>query len=113
MTSRLFFSMSIVVTSPTHNLLEQTPAGAQETLRRWVTDRGLPSYRAGQMLRRLWQAPLKTWAEATELPVTLRAELDEAFPLGRLVADTVQQSTDGTRKYLWRLADGEAVESVL
>jgi 23S rRNA (adenine2503-C2)-methyltransferase len=95
------------------NLLDQTPAEAREILGRWVTDRGLPSYRAGQILRRLWQAPVKTWSEATELPVTLRAELDEAFPLGRLVADTVQQSTDGTRKYLWRLADGEAVESVL
>ena len=31
----------------------------------------------------------------------------------RLTAETVQQSTDGTRKYLWRLADGEAIESVL
>jgi 23S rRNA (adenine2503-C2)-methyltransferase len=95
------------------DLLDQTPAGAREILGHWVTDRGQPSYRAGQILRRLWQAPVKVWSEATELPVTLRAELDEAFPLGRLVADTVQQSTDGTRKYLWRLADGEAVESVL
>ena len=25
----------------------------------------------------------------------------------------MQQSSDGTRKYLWRLADGEAIESVL
>jgi 23S rRNA (adenine2503-C2)-methyltransferase len=27
--------------------------------------------------------------------------------------DTVQESADGTRKYLWRLDDGEAIESVL
>jgi 23S rRNA (adenine2503-C2)-methyltransferase len=99
--------------SPARNPLDQTPAGAQEMLGQWVTDRGLPSYRTGQIVRRLWQSPVRSWADATDLPVTLRAELDEAFPLPRLVADTVQQSADGTRKYLWRLEDGEAIESVL
>jgi 23S rRNA (adenine2503-C2)-methyltransferase len=95
------------------NLLDQTPSGARETLRHWVDDQGLPSYRANQILRRLWQAPVPVWMDATELPTELRAELDRVFPLPRLTADTVQQSTDGTRKYLWRLDDGEAVESVL
>jgi 23S rRNA (adenine2503-C2)-methyltransferase len=39
--------------------------------------------------------------------------LNQVFPLTHLVADTIQQSADGTRKYLWRLEDGEAIESVL
>ncbi len=95
------------------NLLDQTPIGAAETLRGWVDQQGLPSYRANQILRRLWQAPVPSWADATELPTALRGELDRAFPLPRLTADTVQQSADGTRKYLWRLDDGEAIESVL
>jgi 23S rRNA (adenine2503-C2)-methyltransferase len=43
----------------------------------------------------------------------LRAALQQNFPLPGLSADTIQQSSDGTRKYLWRLGDGEAVESVL
>jgi 23S rRNA (adenine2503-C2)-methyltransferase len=96
-----------------HNLLDQAPAGARETLRHWVDEQRLPSYRTNQILRRLWQAPLRTWADATELPATLRAELDQTFPLPRLTAETVQRSVDGTRKYLWRLDDGEAIESVL
>jgi 23S rRNA (adenine2503-C2)-methyltransferase len=100
-------------TSSGTNLLDQTPAGAGEMLRQWVDQQGLPSYRAGQILRRLWRAPVRSWADATELPTGLRAELDRAFPLPRLNADTVQQSADGTRKYLWRLEDGEAIESVL
>jgi 23S rRNA (adenine2503-C2)-methyltransferase len=95
------------------SLLDQTPAAAREALEGWVEERGLPSYRARQMLRRLWQVPVKSWMDATDLPAALRAELDQAFPLPRLVADTTQQSADGTRKYLWRLDDGEAVESVL
>jgi 23S rRNA (adenine2503-C2)-methyltransferase len=73
----------------------------------------MPRYRAGQLLRRLWVSPVESWAAATELPAALRAELDLAQPLPRLQADVIQQSADGTRKYLWRLSDGEAIESVL
>jgi 23S rRNA (adenine2503-C2)-methyltransferase len=95
------------------NLLDHAPASAHGILDRWVADRGLPPYRAGQMVRRLWQTPVATWNEASELPVRLRAELEASFPLPRLLPDTIQQSVDGTRKYLWRLHDGEAIESVL
>jgi 23S rRNA (adenine2503-C2)-methyltransferase len=95
------------------SLLEVTPAAAREAIGRWVTERGLPSYRAGQIARRLWEAPVAAWADATELPSALRRELDAAFPLPRLAADVIQTSADGTRKFLWRLADGEAIESVL
>jgi 23S rRNA (adenine2503-C2)-methyltransferase len=102
----LFFCMS----SP---LLDQTPAAARETLQPWLSVRGHAHYRGEQILRRLWQAPIAQWSDATDLPLALRSELDGAFPLPRLTADTIQQSTDGTRKYLWRLEDDEAVESVL
>jgi 23S rRNA (adenine2503-C2)-methyltransferase len=95
------------------NLLDRAPDQAREMLRQWVAERGLPSYRAGQLLRRLWQAPVRSWSDATELPLALRAQLDETLPLPRLFPDTIQQSQDGTRKYLWRLHDGEAIESVL
>jgi 23S rRNA (adenine2503-C2)-methyltransferase len=108
--------MPIAATQATHaarNLLDQPPAQAGEVVRHWVAERGLPSYRAGQMLRRLWLAPIARWADATDLPMALRSELDEIFPLPRLMPDAIQQSADGTRKYLWRLEDGEAIESVL
>ena len=94
-------------------LLDVSPSSARITLERWVADQGLPIYRARQIFRRLWQSPVASWADATELPALLRAELDREFPLPRLSADTIQQSADGTRKYLWRLTDGEAIESVL
>jgi 23S rRNA (adenine2503-C2)-methyltransferase len=95
------------------HLLDLTPNGARSVLDRWVAERGLPAYRAGQIHRRLWQAPVDSWDRATDLPSALRAELQETFPLDRLTPDVVQQSDDGTRKYLWRLKDGEAIESVL
>lgn len=95
------------------NLLDLAPLDAAVTLNRWVKQHGLPAYRAEQLLRRLWRAPVGSWSEASELPLSLRAELDHELPLPRFRAETVQQSADGTRKYLWRLADGEAIESVL
>jgi 23S rRNA (adenine2503-C2)-methyltransferase len=98
---------------PPVNLLDRTPAAARDLLASWVAGRGLPAYRAGQIFRRLWQAPVAAWRECTELPLSLRTELDAAFPLPRLAAEVEQLSADGTRKFLWRLADGEAIESVL
>ncbi|MFL5449950.1 MAG: radical SAM protein, partial [Gemmatimonadales bacterium] len=99
--------------TPANSLLDVSPSSAQSILERWVADRGLPAYRARQIHRRLWQAPVAAWADVTDLPSPLRTELDRDFPLPRLTPDTIQQSADGTRKYLWRLADGEAIESVL
>jgi 23S rRNA (adenine2503-C2)-methyltransferase len=96
-----------------HSLLDRTPGDARQILRAWAGGRGLPAYRVEQMARRLWQAPVAAWADATELPAALREELAHDFPLPRLAADVVQQSVDGTRKFLWGLADGEAIESVL
>jgi 23S rRNA (adenine2503-C2)-methyltransferase len=94
-------------------LLDLTPAAARERLHAWAATRALPGYRVVQMHRRLWAAPLPSWTDATDLPLDLRRALEADLPLPRLTADTLQQSRDGTRKYLWRLADGEAIESVL
>lgn len=95
------------------NLLDLEPTRATALVTDWCTVRGLPAYRIAQITRHLWIAPVANWQDATELPLGLREELDAAFPLPRLTADTIQQSSDGTRKYLWRLSDGEAIESVL
>jgi 23S rRNA (adenine2503-C2)-methyltransferase len=97
----------------TPGLLDLTPAAARESLAAWAKSQDLEAYRVGQIHRRLWMAPVGTWEDATELPRALRAALTEAFPIARLREDIVQASADGTRKYLWRLADGEAIESVL
>jgi 23S rRNA (adenine2503-C2)-methyltransferase len=106
-------SASVRTSMSATTLLDQTPAAARESLHAWLAQRSHAPYRAGQILRRLWQAPIAQWSEATDLPLALRSELDISFPLPRLSADTIQQSSDGTRKYLWRLEDKEAIESVL
>jgi 23S rRNA (adenine2503-C2)-methyltransferase len=97
----------------TFPLFDVTPDSARQLLRDWTGTNRLPAYRAAQIHRRLWQAPIGSWDDATELPRELRQALADTFPIPRLHPETVQQSQDGTRKYLWRLADQEPVESVL
>lgn len=93
--------------------LSLTPDGARAAIVEWLATRGEPAYRVRQILPRLWQRPVASWNDATELPAPLRRELAAAFPLRRLILSAHQVSRDGTEKYLWDLGDGEAVESVL
>ena len=94
------------------NLLNLTPVDAEARLAEAMAELGQPSYRVGQVLRRLWQVPAASFADMTELPATLRTSLDERFELPRLELVVRQTSSDGTQKFLFRLKDGEAIETV-
>jgi 23S rRNA (adenine2503-C2)-methyltransferase len=94
------------------NLLNLTPADAEAQLATAMAELGQPSYRVGQVLRRLWVTPAASFEAITELSTALRAALAERFEIPRLSLMTEQRSTDGTRKFLFRLADGEAIEAV-
>jgi 23S rRNA (adenine2503-C2)-methyltransferase len=94
------------------NLLNLTPAEAEDRLAVAIRELGEPSYRVGQVLRRLWIRPAVSFEAMTELSAPLRAALAERFSIPRLSLITQQQSQDGTRKFLFRLSDGEAIETV-
>jgi 23S rRNA (adenine2503-C2)-methyltransferase len=94
------------------NLLNLVPSEAEARLAVAMTELGQPSYRVGQVLRRLWANPAPSFEAMTELPAELRRALDERFTLPRLELSVRQVSTDGTQKFLFRLHDGEAIESV-
>ncbi|HEY6158134.1 MAG TPA: 23S rRNA (adenine(2503)-C(2))-methyltransferase RlmN [Gemmatimonadales bacterium] len=95
------------------DLLSLTPEAARQTVAEWLAQRGEPTYRASQIVPRLWQRPVRSWDQASDLPAELRGALAAAFPLRRLALSARQRSADGTEKYLWDLGDGEAIESVL
>src|SRR5213082_1508657 len=95
------------------DLLSLVPYAARAALAEWLAERDEPAYRARQVFRRLWERPVGSWDDATELPAALRRALAVALPLRRLPLSARQVSQDGTEKYLWDLGDGEAVESVL
>jgi 23S rRNA (adenine2503-C2)-methyltransferase len=95
------------------SILGVVPYEAKTLLTEWLKEKGEASYRLNQILPRLWQRPVRTWADAKELPGAMRAALDADWPLEHLALGVRQDSQDGTQKFLWRLADGEAIESVL
>jgi 23S rRNA (adenine2503-C2)-methyltransferase len=96
-----------------NDILALAPAAATSALGEWLAARGEPPYRLRQIIPRLWSRPVARWAEATDLPQPLRQALDAEWPLTLLELDAHQVSSDGTEKFLWRLADGERIESVL
>jgi 23S rRNA (adenine2503-C2)-methyltransferase len=101
------------LTSPAKiNLLDFTPAGARDQLAVFFERIGQPSYRAKQVARRLWVNPAPNFGAMTELPAKLREQLAEAFDLPRLEIAARQKSQDGTEKFLFRLHDKEAIETV-
>jgi len=73
----------------------------------------LPGYRLDQMLDWLYARRVSSWAEMTNLPKTLRSQLEEHYALRTLALVRQQGAKDTTRKFLWRLPDGALVESVL
>ncbi len=75
---------------------------------------GQPAYRAKQLYQWVFQHGVRSIAEMTNLPAALRQRLvEEGYTVGRMTRDHVSTSVDGTRKIVYRLDDGAAVESVL
>jgi 23S rRNA (adenine2503-C2)-methyltransferase len=94
------------------NLLDLVPDEAERVLREFALARSEQSYRASQIVRRLWTNPAPTFDAMSELPRAFREQLAAAFVLPRLEIVARQRSADGTEKFLFRLPDGEAIETV-
>src|SRR4051794_36803421 len=69
-------------------------------------------YRATQVFKALHQRRLRSFDEITDLPKRLRATMAEKADIPRLSVESRYVSTDGTRRYLMKTADGYPVETV-
>lgn len=94
------------------NLLDLTPAAAEKVLRDFAVAHDVAAYRGSQVVPHLWQKPVASFDQMTDLPLAFRRLLAEHFAMPRLELETQQSSTDGTRKFLFRLQDGQAIETV-
>ena len=74
---------------------------------------GEPAYRVGQIADWLYKKRVKSFDEMTDLPRELRAKLANQFAFSKLDIVRVLGSHDTTRKFLFRLSDGNLIESVL
>ncbi|MDD8025957.1 MAG: 23S rRNA (adenine(2503)-C(2))-methyltransferase RlmN [Acidobacteriota bacterium] len=84
-----------------------------EELREAFRAMGEPAYRAGQAFAWLYRKGATRFDQFTDFPRDLRVRLEERFSFGAVAPEEALESPDGTRKTLFRLADGEFVETVL
>jgi 23S rRNA (adenine2503-C2)-methyltransferase len=79
----------------------------------FLGERKQPAYRAKQIRQWLFQKHAASFSEMTNLSRALREQLEEKFSIGRLKTVRRAESSDGTVKFLFGLADGASIESVL
>ncbi len=78
-----------------------------------MSDFGEKPYRARQVMQGIYIHNRSSFAQIAVLPKALRDKLKEAYYISTLTPEDVKTSEDGTEKYLFRLEDGNTIESVL
>lgn len=72
-----------------------------------------PSFRAKQIYDWIYKKYVNSFFDMKNLPKDLLDNLNEKYHLEPLKIATVEESRDGSKKYLFLLQDGKTVESVL
>mgnify|MGYP003364204994 FL=1 len=72
-----------------------------------------PAFRAKQLFKWLHEKQARSFSAMTNQPKAFLAALEERFFIETLETERRQQSKDGTVKYLFRLPDGNCIETVL
>ena len=83
-----------------------------EQLEEFLSELGKEKYRAKQILRWIYQRHVTDFAQMTDLAKQFRSQLEERATISSWQPEMVETSNDGTRKYLFRLDDGESIEAV-
>ena len=87
---------------------------SHEDLIKEFIDRGDKKYRADQVWRSLYKDGVRDFGEITTLSKPLRKSLDTQFTISPLSVETSLTSSDSsTTKKLFKLHDGELIETVL
>jgi 23S rRNA (adenine2503-C2)-methyltransferase len=91
------------------DIRSQTKEEIQHQFQLWEE----PAYRVTQLLEWLYARRACRWEEMTNLPKPLRQRLAETYALAWPELTKREGARDTTQKFLWRLADGALIESVL
>ncbi len=82
-------------------------------LENWVKGQGWQKFRAKQIAKWIYNKKVSSFDEMTDLSKEIRNQLKEKANLNVLELVTFEQSKeDGSIKFLWRLKDGNTIESV-
>ena len=90
-------------------LLGKTPSELKEA----ALKAGLPSYAGKQLAQWIYARRVRSFDEMTNISKAGREKLKEMYDLGVVLPSACQESSDGTRKYLFPVGEGNAVEAVM
>ena len=82
-------------------------------LQQEIKELGQPAFRAKQLYQWLHQKQAASFDEMSNLSKDFRQRLEQEYTIDVPEVELKLVSTDGTRKYLLKLADGNCVEAVL
>lgn len=84
-----------------------------EELKEELINLGEKKYRAEQIFKWIYIDKVKEFDEMTNLPLELRDKLKKEYIMCNYNILKKQESSDGTKKYLFDVLDGNAIETVL
>jgi 23S rRNA (adenine2503-C2)-methyltransferase len=84
-----------------------------ESLAQRFIAKGFKKYNAKQVYDWVYKKKVTNFNDMSNLSKNLREYLNEYYTIGTLEVDTRQVSSDGTEKFLFRLSDGNLIETVL
>mgnify|MGYP003374069006 FL=1 len=84
-----------------------------EDLKQEMISIGEKPYRAEQIFKWIYIDKVKSFEEMTNLSLELRKKLEENYTMCNFEIIKKQESSDGTKKYLFDVLDGNAIETVL
>lgn len=83
----------------------------KEELTQLSTELGLPSYTGGQLAYWLYKTPVTSFDDMSNISKKVRALLSEKYELGVNQPQSVSESTDGTKKYLFNAGNLKFIEA--
>ena len=83
-----------------------------EELKEELKSIGEKTFRAEQIFKWIYQEKVKSFDDMTNLSLALREKLKQEYTLCNYNIIKKQESSDGTKKYLFDVLDGNAIETV-
>ncbi|UZD46990.1 23S rRNA (adenine(2503)-C(2))-methyltransferase RlmN [Peribacillus frigoritolerans] len=84
-----------------------------EQLTAWLSDHGHKKFRASQVWEWLYRTRVTSFSEMTDVNKECIKLLEEHFVIKTLTEHVKQEAADGTIKFLFKLQDGNLIETVM
>ena len=86
---------------------------SEDMLKQYLISLGEKPFRSSQLIEWIYRHKISSFDEITNIKKDLIKKIKEDFIIDSLECVTYQKSTDGTCKFLFRLSDGNLIETVL